>query len=76
MKDQIESMAVNNGSIRDTARVLKVGINTVLRMLKIEQKQSTTRPLAGSKSQIICEIDGALGKAALFLAGESPVVED
>ncbi|WP_071827445.1 MULTISPECIES: IS1-like element transposase [Xenorhabdus] len=28
-------MAVNNGGIRDTVRVLKVGINTVLLTLKI-----------------------------------------
>ncbi|MCC8378574.1 hypothetical protein J8V46_02205 [Xenorhabdus sp. PB30.3] len=34
MKEQIFDMEENNGGIRDTARVLKVGINTVLRTLK------------------------------------------
>ncbi|CAM3503922.1 hypothetical protein XNC1_0119 [Xenorhabdus nematophila ATCC 19061] len=38
----------------------------------------TMLPLYGNSIQFICEMDGALGKAALFflrLAGESPVVE-
>jgi transposase-like protein len=34
MKEQIVDIASNNGGIRDTARVLKVGVNTVLRTLK------------------------------------------
>ncbi|CDH04905.1 Insertion element iso-IS1N protein insA [Xenorhabdus bovienii str. oregonense] len=34
VKEQITDMAINNGGIRDTARVLNVGINTVLRTLK------------------------------------------
>ncbi|MDC9623944.1 IS1 family transposase [Xenorhabdus sp. XENO-7] len=53
VKEQITDMAINNGGIRDTARVLNVGINTV----KLEPRQVTTRPLAGSEIHIICEID-------------------
>ena len=34
MKDKIIDMAMNNAGVRDTARVLKVGCNTVLRTLK------------------------------------------
>ncbi len=70
-------MAMNNGGIRDTARVLKVTTSTVLKTLKkLPPRNVTTLPLDGNNIQLIGEIDGALGKAALFLAGESPVVED
>ncbi|MBE8598176.1 hypothetical protein IQ209_17185 [Xenorhabdus sp. BG5] len=34
MKEQIVDMALNNAGVRDIARVLKVGINTVIRTLK------------------------------------------
>ncbi|PHM61143.1 transposase [Xenorhabdus ishibashii] len=34
VKKQIIDMAVNNSGVRDTARVLKIGINTVIRTLK------------------------------------------
>ena len=34
MKEKIIEMAMNNSGIRDTARVLNVGCNTVLRTLK------------------------------------------
>lgn len=34
MKDMIVDMAFNCSGARDTARVLKIGINTVLRTLK------------------------------------------
>lgn len=34
VKDKIVDMAMNNAGIRDTARVLNVGCNTVLRTLK------------------------------------------
>ncbi|PHM69872.1 IS1-like element transposase [Xenorhabdus sp. KJ12.1] len=34
VKEQLVDMEENNGGIRDTARILKVGINTVLRTLK------------------------------------------
>lgn len=34
VKDKIVDMAFNGSGVRDTARVLKIGINTVLRTLK------------------------------------------
>ena len=34
VKEQIVEMAVNGSGVRDTVRVLKVGINTVIRTLK------------------------------------------
>ncbi|OAT31255.1 VgrG family protein [Buttiauxella brennerae ATCC 51605] len=34
MKEQIVEMAFNGSGVRDTARVLKIGINTVIRALK------------------------------------------
>lgn len=34
VKDKIVDMAFNGSGVRDTARVLKIGINTVLRALK------------------------------------------
>ena len=34
VKDQIVEMAINGSGVRDTMRVLKVGINTVIRTLK------------------------------------------
>lgn len=35
VKEQIVDMAHNGAGVRDTARTLKVGINTVIRVLKI-----------------------------------------
>lgn len=34
VKEQIVEMAMNGSGVRDTVRVLKVGINTVIRTLK------------------------------------------
>ena len=34
VKDKIVDMAFNGSGVRDTARVLKIGINTVIRALK------------------------------------------
>lgn len=34
VKDDIVNMALNGSGVRDTVRVLKVGINTVIRTLK------------------------------------------
>ncbi len=34
MKEQIVEMALNGSGVRGTVRVLKVGINTVIRTLK------------------------------------------
>ena len=33
-KDKIVDMAFNGAGVRDTARILKIGVNTVLRALK------------------------------------------
>ncbi|WP_187650959.1 IS1 family transposase [Xenorhabdus indica] len=58
MKEQIADMAMNNSGVRDTARVLKIGINTVIRTLpKLTPENVTSRPLVGSDIHIICEID-------------------
>ncbi|MCP9269801.1 IS1 family transposase [Xenorhabdus sp. XENO-1] len=58
MKEQIIDMAMNNADVRDTARVLKVGINTVIRTFKkLTPRQVTTLPIVGNNIQIICEID-------------------
>ncbi|WP_246432454.1 hypothetical protein [Xenorhabdus indica] len=40
------------------------------------QKQLRGEQAMDKLVEIFCDVDGALGKAALFLAGESPVVED
>lgn len=34
MQDKIVDMAFNGAGVRDTARTLKIGINTVIRTLK------------------------------------------
>ena len=34
VKEQIVEMAINGSGVRDTKRVLKIGINTVIRTLK------------------------------------------
>ncbi|EIC83152.1 IS1-like element transposase [Serratia sp. M24T3] len=34
VKEQITEMAFNGAGVRDTARTLKIGINTVIRALK------------------------------------------
>jgi transposase-like protein len=34
VKDQITEMAFNGAGVRDTARTLKIGMNTVIRTLK------------------------------------------
>ena len=34
VKEQITEMAFNGAGVRDTARTLKIGINTVIRTLK------------------------------------------
>jgi len=38
VKDRIIDMAINGSGVRDTMRVLKVGINTVIRHLKTHAK--------------------------------------
>ncbi len=50
-------MAMNNGGIRDTARVLKVATSTVMTTLKTYPRNVTTLPLDGDNIQLICEMD-------------------
>ncbi|KAF1366411.1 transposase-like protein [Yokenella regensburgei] len=38
IKEQITEMAFNGAGVRDTARTLKIGINTVIRTLKTRAK--------------------------------------
>ncbi|WP_187652362.1 IS1 family transposase [Xenorhabdus sp. TS4] len=58
VKEQIIDMAVNNSGVRDTARVLKIGINTVIRTFKkLSPKNVTNLPLEGNEVQLICEVD-------------------
>lgn len=46
-------MAFNSAGVRDTARTLKVGINTVIRTLK----RVTSSPVAHADMALICELD-------------------
>ncbi|MDC9623465.1 IS1 family transposase [Xenorhabdus sp. XENO-7] len=57
VKEQIIDMAMNNGGIRDTARVLKVATSTVMTTLKTSPRHVTTLPLDGDNIQLICEMD-------------------
>ncbi|MBC8945653.1 transposase [Xenorhabdus indica] len=40
MKEQIVDIVMNNSGVRDTARVLKIGINTVIRTLKSSRQET------------------------------------
>lgn len=56
MKEQIVEMAHNGAGVRDTARTLKVGINTVIRTLKkLSPKRITSSPVAHADVALICE---------------------
>ncbi len=58
VKEQIVDMAMNSSGVRETARVLKVGYNTVLRTLKkLALKQVTTIPFDLAHIELICEVD-------------------
>ncbi len=46
MKEKIVDLAMNNASIRDTARALHISINAVMRTLKNSRR-----------IQLICEVD-------------------
>lgn len=51
-------MAHNGAGVRDTARTLKVGINTVIRTLKkLSPKRITSSPVAHADVALICELD-------------------
>jgi insertion element IS1 protein InsB len=54
VKEQIVDMAFNGAGVRDTARTLKVGINTVIR---ISPRRITSSPVAHADASLICELD-------------------
>ncbi|MGX8942017.1 IS1 family transposase [Symbiopectobacterium sp. Eva_TO] len=58
VKEQIVDMAFNGAGVRDTARTLKIGINTVIRALKSPSpRRITSSPVAHADVALICELD-------------------
>ncbi|EIH1623494.1 IS1 family transposase [Escherichia coli] len=58
IKEQITVMAFNGAKIRDTARTLKVGVNTVIRTFKkLSSRRVTSSPVAHADVALICELD-------------------
>ena len=58
VKEQITEMAFNGAGVRDTARTLKVGINTVIRTLKkLSPQPITSSPVAHADVALICELN-------------------
>lgn len=58
IKEQITEMVFNGAGVRDTARTLKVGINTVIRTLKkLSPRRITSSPVAHADVALICEPD-------------------
>ncbi|MGC8400356.1 IS1 family transposase [Enterobacter mori] len=58
VKEQIVEMAHNGAGVRDTARTLKIGINTVIRTLKkLSPRRITSAPVAHADVALICELD-------------------
>ncbi|WP_155963373.1 IS1 family transposase [Enterobacter sp. BIDMC 29] len=58
VKEQITEMAFNGAGVRDTARTLKIGINTVIHTFKkLAPKQITSSPVAHADVALICELD-------------------
>ncbi|EFF9497449.1 IS1 family transposase [Escherichia coli] len=58
VKEQITVMAFNGAGIRDTARTLKVGVNTVIRTFKkLSPRRVTLSPVAHADVALICELD-------------------
>ncbi|EPL7543803.1 IS1 family transposase [Klebsiella pneumoniae] len=58
VKEQITEMAFNGAGVRDTARTLKIGINTVIRTFKkLAPKRITSSPVAHADVALICELD-------------------
>ncbi|MGV3346434.1 IS1 family transposase [Enterobacteriaceae bacterium LUAb1] len=56
VKEQMTEMAFNGAGVRDTARTLKIGINTVIRTFKkLTPKRVTSSPVA--HAALICEPD-------------------
>ncbi|EFA6664657.1 IS1 family transposase, partial [Escherichia coli] len=62
MKELITEMAFNGAGVRDTARTLKIGINTVIRTFKkLAPKRITSSPVAHADVALICELDEQWG---------------
>ncbi|HCO7497099.1 IS1 family transposase [Escherichia coli] len=58
MKELITEMAFNGAGVRDTARTLKIGINTVIwTFKKLAPKRITSSPVAHADVALICELD-------------------
>ncbi|UCQ26955.1 IS1 family transposase [Edwardsiella tarda] len=58
VKEQNTKMAFNGTGVRDTARTLKIGINTVIRgFKKLAPKRITSSPVAHADVALICELD-------------------
>ncbi|MEV3841716.1 IS1 family transposase [Aeromonas enteropelogenes] len=58
VKDKIVDMAFNGSGVRDTARVLKIGINTVIRTpKKLTPRQVTSEKVVLDDVAHICELD-------------------
>ncbi|WP_134805542.1 IS1 family transposase [Shigella dysenteriae] len=58
IKELITEMAFNGAGVRDTARTLKIGINTVIRLFKkLTPKRITSSPVAHADVALICELD-------------------
>ncbi|MCS3406118.1 IS1 family transposase [Serratia sp. AKBS12] len=59
VKEQITEMAFNGAGVRDTAGMLKIGINTVSRTFKkLAPRRITSSPVAHADVALICEPDG------------------
>ncbi|QPW26366.1 IS1 family transposase [Edwardsiella ictaluri] len=58
IKEQITEMAFKGAGVRDTARTLKIGINTVIRKFKkLAPKRITSSRVAHTDVALICELD-------------------
>ncbi|HDO7103435.1 IS1-like element IS1N family transposase [Klebsiella pneumoniae] len=58
IKELITEMAFNGAGVRDTARTLKIGINTVIRTFKkLTPKRITSSRVAHADVALICELD-------------------
>ena len=57
IKELITEMAFNGAGVRDTARTLKIGINTVIRTLKNSRQSNNVFAVAHADVALICELD-------------------
>ena len=57
VKEQITKMAFNGTGVRDMARMLKIGINTVIRTLKTRAKANNIISFAHADVALICKLD-------------------